>query len=172
MCAKSKNVGLRLGLRLGMRLESWVYDWVCDWEPPDLSPLPESPRDFSLSPPLPPFRADAPPRVLLCSRSGRPSSIFAEAPEADAPPRFLQKLPRRTPLPGDMSVADSSRHTQVTFFRNRCLRKKRPPPFQAHWRKLPRTPKFNVVVAAGGRWGAAKKTPASARPCVASDVQH
>ena len=43
MCAKYKNVGLRLGLRLGMRLESWVYDWVCDWEPPDLSPPPGVP---------------------------------------------------------------------------------------------------------------------------------
>ena len=122
MCAKSKNVGLRLGLRLGMRLESWVYDWVCDWEPLELSPLPESPRDLSPSAPLLPL-SERTPLLEFCnvpgagalldvcknSWSGRPSSFFPNSRSGRPSPILLSsrcgrpssifaKFPERTPL--------------------------------------------------------------------------
>ena len=99
MCAKSKNVGLRLGLRLGMRLESWVYDWVCDWEPPDLPPSRCPPVTYP--PPLlsSPFPSGRPSSSFAMFPERAPFSMFAKTPGADAPPRFFSKLPERTPLP-------------------------------------------------------------------------
>ena len=83
----------------------WVCDWVCDWKVGFTigfatgslwnSPPSRSPRVTSPSPLLSPLSERTPLLEFCC------------VPGAGAPPRFLQKLPRRTPLPGDMSVADS-----------------------------------------------------------------